>query len=70
VSEKSHLKTKRAIAEEFGVCTRTIDRWQLDKNLGFPTAIEIRRRAYFTQAEIDEFKLEAAKRCARPAKVA
>ena len=38
---------KRAVADRYGVCTRTVDRWEDDDGLGFPKSVEIRKRRYW-----------------------
>jgi len=60
----ARLLPKRVVADQFGVSTRTIDRWRLDENLGFPAAIVIRDRAYWRASEIEGFKTDVAKRFA------
>jgi DNA-binding transcriptional MerR regulator len=62
MSEHSKLKPKSAVAGEFGVSTRTIDRWHRDEKLGFPAPIVINRRNYFSADALDQFKLTCARR--------
>ena len=63
-AQNNKLLPKRVVAGHFGVSTRTVDRWRLDRTLGFPEAIVIRERAYWRAAEIEGFMTAAAKRCA------
>ncbi len=44
--------TKPATAKRYAVTTRTIERWQADPSLGFPTPNVIRGRWYFSLAEL------------------
>jgi predicted DNA-binding transcriptional regulator AlpA len=56
---------KRAVADRYGVTTKTIDRWAADKRLGFPPAIYISE----TTPLWDEAQLEAFERSrARPSR--
>ena len=64
MSEDFKLKPKRAVAREFGVCTRTIDRWHNDKELGFPKPVVINKRCYFNEDALDRFKVDCARRTA------
>src|SRR5262245_768044 len=50
---KKKLPT-RAVAARYGVSTRSIERWELDRNLGFPKPQRIRKHKYW-----DEDTLEA-----------
>jgi hypothetical protein len=44
-------------AAECNVVRRTIGRWLLDADLGFPAPIEINRRLYFRRSELEAWKL-------------
>ena len=50
------------VADQFGVTRRTLSRWLEDDALAFPRAVEINRRLYFKQSEIDTWKLQRARR--------
>jgi predicted DNA-binding transcriptional regulator AlpA len=41
------LKPKPDVARDFGVTTRSIDRWIKDESLGFPQPVKINTRCYF-----------------------
>jgi predicted DNA-binding transcriptional regulator AlpA len=45
-----------AVASELGVTRRTLGRWLIDLNLGFPRPIEINCRLYFRRAELEAWK--------------
>ena len=44
------------VAKQFGVTTRTIDRWDEDPELDFPKAVEINGRKYRRSNEIRVFQ--------------
>jgi len=46
--------------EEFGVCLKTINRWERKPELSFPPAIWINGRKYRRRGEIREFKRRSA----------
>ena len=50
------------IASQFGITRRTLSRWILDSALDFPVALEINKRLYFKQHEIDAWKISRARR--------
>ena len=50
------------VANQFGITRRTLSRWIIDPSLGFPSAVEINKRLYFKQHEIDAWKLQRARR--------
>jgi hypothetical protein len=52
---------KRATAERYKVCIRTIDRWERDTNLGFPKSIVIRKRRYHRLRELIEYERARAR---------
>jgi hypothetical protein len=39
----------RAVCERYGVCDRTIARWQADPELKFPKPVVINHRKYFDE---------------------
>lgn len=55
-SSKRKIPVKK-VAERFGVTVRTIDRWIVDEDLGFPDPIYINKRRY-----VDEEQLECWER--------
>jgi hypothetical protein len=44
------------VAEEFSVSLMTLWRWTRDPTLGFPPAIQIRRRNYRSRRALEEFR--------------
>jgi predicted DNA-binding transcriptional regulator AlpA len=42
----------RAVAERFGVSTRSVDRWTADPALAFPQPMHINGRKYWDEGEI------------------
>jgi hypothetical protein len=54
------LLPERLVAERYGVCTRTIDRWGKDPAVGFPPLVVIRKRRYRDLAQLDRW--DAARR--------
>ena len=50
------LKPDPKVAREFGVCTRTLDRWDDQPELGFPPVIWINGRKYRDADQLDAFK--------------
>lgn len=48
--------TKRGVADSYGVCTRTIERYVDDPRLEFPKPLIIRGRSYFYLDEILAFE--------------
>jgi hypothetical protein len=47
------LLRERHVAEGYGVCVRTINRWGKDPAVGFPPVIIIRKRRYRDIAALD-----------------
>ena len=47
----AELKT----AKRYGVCTRTLDRWDDQPELGFPSAVRINGRKYRDTDQLDAF---------------
>jgi predicted DNA-binding transcriptional regulator AlpA len=50
-----------ALAARFDVCTRSIDRWLDDPDLGFPQPIYINRRRFWDLAEIESWERNRAR---------
>ena len=50
------------VAEQFGITRRTLSRWLLDQALAFPRPVEINKRLYFAQREVDAWKIVRARR--------
>ena len=42
----------RAVCERYGVCDRTIARWQANPELNFPKPVVINNRKYFCDDEL------------------
>jgi predicted DNA-binding transcriptional regulator AlpA len=57
VSGPVELVPAPTVAAECHVTRRTVGRWLLDENLGFPAPVEINRRLYFRRAELEAWKL-------------
>jgi hypothetical protein len=52
----------RKVLERYDICGKTLDRWQADPKLGFPSPAYIRKRRYWEEDELDAFdasKVEA-----------
>jgi hypothetical protein len=58
------LSSTRSTADFFDVCTRTIERWRRDPNLGFPPPITINGRNYHDAEELEAFRAKLVKRAA------
>jgi hypothetical protein len=62
---KCTLMPERLVSERYRVCTKTIDRWSQDPELGFPPVIWIRNRRFRDVAALDAWDqrmlLKAAK---------
>jgi hypothetical protein len=56
------LSSTRSTAEFFDVCTRTIERWRRDPDLGFPTPIVINGRNYHDAEELEAFRAKLMRR--------
>ncbi|MEK4034255.1 hypothetical protein WOC76_12675 [Methylocystis sp. IM3] len=54
-SEKK-LKPKPAVARDFNVTPRSIDRWVRDPQLGFPQPVKIHTRCYFDVDALEAWK--------------
>ncbi len=50
------LLPMRAVCARYHVCDRTIERWMVDRKLDFPAPIQINRRRYFRQRELEAFE--------------
>jgi predicted DNA-binding transcriptional regulator AlpA len=46
------LLTVRKVAERFGTCSRTVERWEYSLTLNFPKPTVINRHKYFRLSEI------------------
>lgn len=57
------LLTAKEVRAIYGDVTQmTLWRWLNDQSLGFPRPIYINRRRYFHAEEIEQFKLDAARK--------
>ena len=54
------LLPKRLVAQRYGVCVRTIDRWVANAELGFAQPININGRQYFHERKLEEFEIRRA----------
>jgi predicted DNA-binding transcriptional regulator AlpA len=61
----SHKLRKRAMAERYGVTTKTIDRWVADPRLRFPAPIRINVTPIWDLAEVERWERDRA-RSGRP----
>jgi predicted DNA-binding transcriptional regulator AlpA len=52
------LVPKRAVADAFGVSTKTIDRWIHNPVVAFPKPITINTRSYWPPEALDAFRAE------------
>lgn len=59
-TEPEQLAPAPRVATQFGITRRTLSRWIVDPNLAFPQPVEINRRLYFKQLEVDAWKLARA----------
>ena len=64
VQTPDQLVAKSAIANEFGVSSRTISRWMSDASVGFPKPVDIRGLLYFSRSSIEEWKRNASRKSA------
>ncbi len=48
-----------AVCERYGINRRTLGRWMLDPDMGFPTPATLNSRHYFSEAELDDFDRRA-----------
>jgi DNA-binding transcriptional MerR regulator len=54
----------RRVAERYGVCVRTLRRWDATPGLDFPAPLSIRRRRYRDAAALDQWDLINSRRAA------
>ena len=66
-SPPEQLAPAPKVAEQFGITRRTLSRWIIDPALLFPRPVEINKRLYFKQHEIDAWKISRAVRSIREA---
>lgn len=52
---------KRSVDDRYGVCTRTVDRWEDDDGIGFPKSVEIRKRRYWRLGELIDYERARAR---------
>lgn len=62
-----HLAPAPKVADQFGITRRTLSRWIIEPALEFPRPVEINKRLYFKQHEIDAWKLSRAVRSVKEA---
>ncbi len=48
--------TSTAVCERYGITRRTLGRWMVDPEMGFPAPITFNNRHYFDEAQIGEFE--------------
>lgn len=60
--QPEQLAPAPVIASQFGITRRTLSRWIVDDALGLPRPVEINKRLYFKQHEIDAWKISRARR--------
>jgi hypothetical protein len=51
------LVPSMTVAKEFGVTRRTLGRWFVNPEMGFPAPIEINRRLYFSRSALEAWKI-------------
>lgn len=56
MQDSKKLKPKPDVARDFGVTTRSIDRWIKDQSLGFPRPVKINSRCYFDADALEAWK--------------
>jgi predicted DNA-binding transcriptional regulator AlpA len=49
------LPTKK-VAQRYAVSVRTVERWEADERLGFPSPIKIHLRKYWSLAELQKWE--------------
>jgi hypothetical protein len=54
------LLPDRFVAERYGVSVRTLERWDKQPKLGFPSPVRINKRRYRKIAKLDEFDRKTA----------
>jgi hypothetical protein len=55
------LRPTKPTAVSFGVCDRTISRWENNPKLGFPRSIKINGRKYYEVKKLEQFKAKLLK---------
>jgi hypothetical protein len=50
-----------AVAKRYGVDPRSVKRWEIDPDLGFPRAMLINKRKYFDLAELEAWEKRRAR---------
>jgi hypothetical protein len=55
------------VAKRYGVCIRTIKRWDANPDLGFPNRIDINGRCYRDSNQLDAWDRENSLRAAQRA---
>jgi hypothetical protein len=48
------------VAAEFSICTKTLKAWTHRPEVGFPPAVNIRGRWFFSRKALEEWKVAAA----------
>jgi hypothetical protein len=51
----------RLVCERYGICPRTLSRWEQSQSLGFPQPILINRRKYHDEDELTKFDRKRAR---------
>jgi excisionase family DNA binding protein len=51
-TESCQYYTKKRLAQELGVCIRTVDKWMSTGQIGFS---KVNRRVFFTKTDLEEF---------------
>jgi predicted DNA-binding transcriptional regulator AlpA len=54
------LLTSRELETRYSIVSRTISRWEHDKQLGFPKPLIIRGRRYWSEAALENWELKQA----------
>ena len=55
--------TTGAVAARYGVCARTVYRWEADATLGFPKGMRVRGdRRYWSESELQEWERKRARK--------
>jgi hypothetical protein len=53
------------VCDRYGIDRRTLGRWQVDPDMGFPSPQIINGRNYFEEDELDSFDKSCARRVAQ-----
>jgi hypothetical protein len=59
IPESTRLPTG-AVAQRYGVSTRSVDRWWKDSQLNFPQPIIVRQRKYWALADLETWERKRA----------